>query len=51
MYALGTFIAAVTAVILSYMFPTTLELVTSPDGLAPPQGVGEVLKTVIFNFR
>ncbi len=50
MYALGTFIAAVTAVILSYMFPTTLELVTSPDGLAPPQGVGEVLKTVIFNL-
>ncbi len=50
MYALGTFIAAVTAVILSYMFPTTLELVTSPDGLAPHQGVGEVLKTVIFNL-
>ncbi|AUI65500.1 MULTISPECIES: serine/threonine transporter SstT [Glaesserella] len=50
MYVLGTFIAAVTAVILSYMFPTTLELVTSPDGLAPPQGVGEVLKTVIFNL-
>ena len=50
MYALGTFIAAVTAVILSYMFPTTLELVTSPDGLAPPQGAGEVLKTVIFNL-
>ncbi len=50
MYGLGTFIAAVTAVILSYLFPTTLELVTSPDGLAPPQGVGEVLKTVIFNL-
>ncbi len=49
MYALGTFVAAVTAVILSYLFPTTLELVVSPDGLAPPQGVGEVLKTVIFN--
>lgn len=50
MYTLGTFIAAVTAVILSYIFPTTLELVASPDGLAPPQGVGEVLKTVIFNL-
>lgn len=50
MYGLGTFIAAVTAVILSYLFPTTLELVASPDGLAPPQGVGEVLKTVIFNL-
>lgn len=50
MYTLGTFIAAVTAVILSYIFPTTLELVASPDGLTPPQGVGEVLKTVIFNL-
>ncbi|EQA04336.1 serine/threonine transporter SstT [Glaesserella parasuis] len=50
MYVLGTFVAAVTAVILSYLFPTTLELVTSPDGLAPPQGIGEVLKTVIFNL-
>ncbi|VTU08465.1 serine/threonine transporter SstT [Actinobacillus indolicus] len=50
MYVLGTFIAAVTAVVLSYLFPTTLELVASPDGLAPPQGVGEVLKTVIFNL-
>lgn len=50
MYVLGTFVAAVTAVILSYLFPTTLELVTSPEGLAPPQDVGEVLKTVVFNL-
>ena len=50
MYLLGTFLAALTAVVLSYLFPTTLELVTSPEGLAPPQGVGEVLKTVIFNL-
>ncbi|MDE4014618.1 serine/threonine transporter SstT [Glaesserella parasuis] len=50
LYLLGTFVAAVTAVVLSYLFPTTLELVTSPDGLAPPQGVGEVLKTVVFNL-
>ncbi|QIM62919.1 serine/threonine transporter SstT [Pasteurellaceae bacterium Orientalotternb1] len=50
LYLVGTFLAALTAVILSYIFPTTLELVTSPDGLAPPQGVGEVLKTVVFNL-
>lgn len=50
MYGLGTFVAAVTAVTLSYLFPTTLELVTSPEGLAPPQDVGEVLKTVVFNL-
>lgn len=50
LYLLGTFTAALTAVVLSYLFPTTLELVTSPDGLAPPEGVGQVLKTVIFNL-
>lgn len=50
LYLVGTFLAALTAVILSYMFPTTLELVTSPDGLSPPKGVGEVLKTVVFNL-
>lgn len=50
LYLIGTFLAALTAVVFSYLFPTTLELVTSPDGLAPPQGVGEVLKTVVFNL-
>lgn len=50
LYLIGTFTAALTAVVLSFLFPTTLELVSSPDGLAPPQGVGEVLKTVIFNL-
>lgn len=50
LYLLGTFSAALTAVALSFLFPTSLELVSSPDGLAPPQGVGEVLKTVIFNL-
>lgn len=50
LYLLGTFTAALTAVVLSYLFPTTLELVASPDGLAPPEGVGQVLKTVIFNL-
>ncbi|QLB14771.1 serine/threonine transporter SstT [Mannheimia granulomatis] len=50
LYVLGTFCAALTAVVLSYLFPTTLELAASPDGLTPPQGIGEILKTVIFNL-
>lgn len=50
LYALGTFVAALTAVVLSFLFPTTLELVTSPDNLAPPDGIGEILKTVAFNL-
>lgn len=50
MYVLGTFVAALTAVILSFMFPTTLELVSNPDNLNPPQGIGEIIKTVVFNL-
>lgn len=44
LYILGTFFAALTAVVLSFMFPTTLELTSSPDGLAPPEGIGQILK-------
>ena len=50
LYALGTFVAALTAVVLSFIFPTTLELVASPDGLAPPDGIGQIIKTVVFNL-
>ncbi|MBR0572726.1 MULTISPECIES: serine/threonine transporter SstT [Pasteurellaceae] len=49
LYLLGTFLAALTAVVLSFMFPTQLELVASPNNIAPPQGVGEILKTLVFN--
>lgn len=50
MYVLGTFVVALTAVVLSFMFPTTLELVSNPDNLNPPQGIGEIIKTVVFNL-
>ncbi len=49
LYLLGTFLAALTAVVLSFLFPTQLELVASPNNIAPPQGVGEILKTLVFN--
>lgn len=49
LYLLGTFFAALTAVVFSFIFPTQLELVASPDSLSPPQGVAEVLKALIFN--
>ncbi|WP_150538778.1 serine/threonine transporter SstT [Actinobacillus vicugnae] len=50
MYVLGTFVAALTAVVFSFLFPTTLELVSNPDNLNPPQGIGEIIKTVVFNL-
>ncbi|MGL5391709.1 MAG: serine/threonine transporter SstT [Shewanella sp.] len=48
LYLLGTFAAALTAVILSMMFPTNLVLVAGVEGSAPPQGIGEVINTLIF---
>ncbi|MGL4612841.1 MAG: serine/threonine transporter SstT [Shewanella sp.] len=48
LYLLGTFAAALIAVIISMMFPTNLVLVAGVDGSTPPQGIGEVLNTLIF---
>lgn len=50
LYLLGTFLAALTAVIASYLFPTKLELVALNETLSPPEGIGAVLKTLIFNL-
>ncbi len=49
LYLLGTFLAALTAVVLSFLFPTQLELVASPGNIKPPQGIAEILKTLVFN--
>ncbi len=48
LYLMGTFFAALTAVVLSFMFPTTLTLVTGAEGATPPQGIAEVLHTLLF---
>lgn len=48
LYLFGTFSAALTAVILSFLFPTTLTLVTGVEGVTPPQGITEVLRTLLF---
>ncbi|MGL4835663.1 MAG: cation:dicarboxylate symporter family transporter, partial [Shewanella sp.] len=48
LYLLGTFAAALIAVIISMMFPTNLVLVAGVDGSTPPQGIGEVINTLIF---
>lgn len=50
MYLAGTFFAALTAVVLSFMFPTTLTLVTGAEGANPPQGIMEVIKTLLFKL-
>ncbi|MGF1722479.1 serine/threonine transporter SstT [Vibrio kyushuensis] len=48
LYLIGTLTAALTAVVLSFMFPTTLTLVAGPVGATPPQGIAEVLNTLLF---
>ncbi|MDG3085866.1 serine/threonine transporter SstT [Vibrio hannami] len=50
LYLIGTLAAAFTAVVLSFMFPTTLTLVAGAEGTTPPQGIGEVLHTLLFKL-
>ena len=50
LYALGTLSAAAVAVLASFMFPTTLTLVSGAADVAPPSGVGAVLQTLLFNI-
>jgi serine/threonine transporter len=50
LYLIGTLAAAFTAVVLSFMFPTTLTLVAGAEGTTPPQGIAEVLNTLLFKM-
>lgn len=51
LYLVATFVAAVVAVIGSYIFPLELTLVPSPDTEnAPPSGIGAVLETLVLNI-
>jgi serine/threonine transporter len=49
LYAIGTFLAGAVAVVASFMFPVTLTLTTGAEDLSPPEGVGEVIETLLFN--
>lgn len=50
LYLIGTFAAALTAVLLSLFFPTNLVLVAGVEGSTPPQGIAEVLNTLLFKL-
>ncbi|WP_386696427.1 serine/threonine transporter SstT [Lonepinella sp. MS14436] len=50
LYILGTFLAAVTAVIASFMFPLTIPLRAVANELSPPGSISEVLTTVVLNI-
>ncbi|GIQ71363.1 serine/threonine transporter SstT [Xylanibacillus composti] len=49
LYFVSTFLAGFIAVAASYLFPVTLSLATHVHDLSPPEGITEVLRTVLFN--
>lgn len=49
LYLIGTFGAAFVAVIMSTLFPTELILNVTEVSISPPDGIGEVLKTLLDN--
>ncbi|MFP7255045.1 serine/threonine transporter SstT [Terribacillus goriensis] len=50
LYLVGTFAAAVVAVVASFMFPVSLSLADSPEDVAAPGGIAEVLQTLLLNI-
>lgn len=50
LYLVGTFSAGLVAVIASFMFPVELTLVAGKQGIAPPEGVAEVLKNLLMSI-
>ncbi|WP_131668626.1 serine/threonine transporter SstT [Psychrobacter pygoscelis] len=50
MYIFGTFLAALTAVTASFLFPTELTLVNSTVEQIPPANLKEVLTTLLMNL-
>ena len=51
LYIVGTFLAALSAVIASFLFPTNIILVpTGGVDVVPPSGIVEVLKTLLMNL-
>ncbi|TDQ57201.1 serine/threonine transporter [Mesocricetibacter intestinalis] len=49
LYLIGTFLAALTAVLASFIFPSKVALVTGDHSLSPPGELSEVMSGLIFN--
>lgn len=50
LYLIGTFAAALTAVVVSFLFPSSLHLVTGNTDITPPSGIVEVLKGLLMSM-
>jgi serine/threonine transporter len=49
LYLIGTFLAGLIAVIVSFIFPVSLNLTEGVEDVAAPGGIVEVLKTLLLN--
>lgn len=49
LYLLGTFAASITAVSMSFLFPTPLILTLSETALSPPEGIAQVITTLLMS--
>lgn len=50
LYMVGTLLAALVAVVASFVFPTSIALANIQDGVTAPGGIGEVLRNLLFNI-
>ncbi len=50
LYAIGTFSAALLAVVASFLFPVTLHLTENAEAMAAPGGLGEVVKNILLKI-
>lgn len=50
LYAVSTFLAGFVAVVVSFIFPTTLTLKMGAQDVSPPSGIVEVLEKLLFNI-
>ncbi len=50
LYLVGTFLAATTAVLFSFIKPTMLELQAAPEGFEPPVGILEIFRGLLLGI-
>ena len=50
LYLLGTFAAALAAVVFSFIFPSTLHLNAAAESITPPSGIVEVLRGLLMSM-
>ncbi|BAK75438.1 serine/threonine transporter SstT [Pseudogulbenkiania sp. NH8B] len=50
LYLVGTFLAALTGVMASFLFPTQLTLAAAATGTTPPGGIAQVINNLVFQI-